>query len=52
LGLRAGSFIAHGRSNPKAIKNAVIRAAGFAEARIHERISKRLARLDRIAEGA
>ena len=52
LGLKAGSFIAHGRSNAKAIKNAIVRAAGFAEARIHERISGRLARIGRIAAGA
>jgi len=45
LGLRGGCFIAHGGSNPKAIKNAVRRAVEFCEAGIHEKISHKLAEL-------
>jgi glycerol-3-phosphate acyltransferase PlsX len=45
LGLRGGCFIAHGGSNPKAIKNAVRRAVEFCEAGIHEKISNKLADL-------
>lgn len=45
LGLRGGCFIAHGGSNPKAIKNAVRRAVEFCEAGIHRKISDKLAEL-------
>ena len=45
LGLRGGCFIAHGRSNPKAMMNAIRRAVEFCDARIHERISEKLSRL-------
>lgn len=44
LGLNAGCFIAHGRSNPKAIQNAILKARSFAEAEVDQRISRRLAR--------
>lgn len=45
LGLRGGCFIAHGGSNPKAIKNAVRRAVEFCEACTQEKISNKLADL-------
>ena len=45
LGLKAGCFIAHGRSNAKAIKNAILRAVEFCDARTAERISERLTEL-------
>ena len=46
LGLRGGCFIAHGRSNPRAIKNAILRAVEFCEHRIEDQISQRLSRLE------
>ncbi len=45
LGLNAGCFIAHGRSNPKAMQNAILKAHSFADAHVDERISRRLARI-------
>ncbi len=45
LGLAGGCFIAHGRSNPRAIRSAVRRAAEFADARVHEKIRDRVAEL-------
>ncbi len=45
LGLDGGCFIAHGRSNPRAIRSAVRRASEFAEARVHDKIRDRLAEL-------
>ncbi|HVS16204.1 MAG TPA: phosphate acyltransferase PlsX [Thermoanaerobaculia bacterium] len=50
LGLKAGCFIAHGRSNPKAIHNALRRAHTFVEHRVHERISEKMADLHITAE--
>jgi len=45
LGLDGGCFIAHGRSNPRAIQSAVRRAAEFAQADLHHKIRDRLAEL-------
>jgi glycerol-3-phosphate acyltransferase PlsX len=45
LGVPAGCFVAHGRSNPKAICSAVRRAAEFARGRVHEKIRDRVAEL-------
>ncbi len=45
LGLAGGCFIAHGRSNPRAIQSAVRRASEFAEARVHEKIRDRVTEL-------
>lgn len=45
LGLDGGCFIAHGRSNPRAIQSAVRRAVEFAQARVHLKIRDRLAEL-------
>ncbi|MEJ2181998.1 MAG: phosphate acyltransferase PlsX [Nitrospirota bacterium] len=39
LGIRGTCFISHGRSSPKAIKNALTKAAEFARTRAHEAIS-------------
>ena len=50
LGLNAGCFIGHGRSNPKAIQNAILKAASFADAKVDERISRRLERVVRARE--
>jgi glycerol-3-phosphate acyltransferase PlsX len=52
LGLRGGCFIAHGRANPLAVQNAIRRAVSFAEGKVHERISQRLAELHFTAEDA
>ena len=52
LGLRGGCFIAHGRASPVAVQNAIRRAAAFAEAKVHTRISERLAELHFTAEEA
>ncbi|HVS62573.1 MAG TPA: phosphate acyltransferase PlsX [Thermoanaerobaculia bacterium] len=52
LGLKAGCFIAHGRSTPKAIHNALRRARTFVEHRVHERISQKMADLHITAEEA
>ncbi|MEM7584816.1 MAG: phosphate acyltransferase PlsX [Acidobacteriota bacterium] len=45
LGVRAGCFIAHGRSNARAIRNAIQRAVEFCEARVHEKIETKVAEL-------
>ncbi len=45
LGVRAGFFIAHGRSNARAIKNAVHRAIEFCEADLHRKIRHKVAEL-------
>jgi glycerol-3-phosphate acyltransferase PlsX len=45
LGLGGGCFIAHGRSNPRAIQSAVRRATEFAQADLHLKIRDRLAEL-------
>ena len=45
LGVDGGCFVAHGRSNPKAIRSAVLRAAEFVGARVHEKIRDRVAEL-------
>lgn len=42
LGIDGGCFIAHGRSNPRAIQSAVRRAVEFAQARVHLKIRDRL----------
>ncbi|MDX1501712.1 MAG: phosphate acyltransferase PlsX [Thermoanaerobaculia bacterium] len=47
LGLRGGCFIAHGSSNPKAIRNAVRRAAVFCEHDLHNKIREKVAQLHR-----
>jgi len=43
LGIDGGCFVAHGRSNPRAIRSAIRRAAEFAGARVHEKIRDRVA---------
>lgn len=45
LGLAGGCFIAHGRSNPRAIQSAVRRAVEFVQAGVHLKIRDRLAAL-------
>ena len=45
LGVRAGFFIAHGRSNARAIKNAVHRAIEFCDADLHHKIRDKVAEL-------
>ena len=45
LGVPAGCFVAHGRSNPKAIQSAIFRASEFTRARVHEKIRDRVAAL-------
>jgi glycerol-3-phosphate acyltransferase PlsX len=45
LGVPAGCFVAHGRSNPKAICSAIRRATEFVRARVHEKIRDRVAEL-------
>lgn len=45
LGVRAGCFIGHGRSNAKAIKNAVRAAHDFAAADLHNKIREKVAEL-------
>ena len=47
LGLRGGCFIAHGSSNPKAIRNAVRRAAAFCQHDLHNKIRDKVAELHR-----
>lgn len=46
LGVKAGVFIGHGRSNAKAISNAIRRAAEFSAAGLGGRIRDKLAELD------
>lgn len=45
LGVSAGCFIAHGRSNAKAVKNAVARAVEFCAADLHHKIRDKMAEL-------
>ena len=45
LGLRAGVFIAHGRSDAPTIRNAVRRAVEFCAADLHHKIRQKLAEL-------
>ena len=45
LGLKGGCFIAHGRSNPTAMKNAIRRAVEFCEVDTARKISERLEEL-------
>jgi glycerol-3-phosphate acyltransferase PlsX len=51
LGLKGGCFIAHGRSNPKAIKNAIVRSVEFCQHGIQQKISDRLASLTELTSG-
>ena len=50
LGIAGGCFIAHGRSNPRAILSAIRRASEFCEHGVAGRIEKRMARLHREEE--
>jgi glycerol-3-phosphate acyltransferase PlsX len=45
LGARIPSFVCHGKSNSKAIKNAIRIAAEFCRHRVNERIDRKIARL-------
>ena len=45
LGLRAGVFIAHGRSNARAIRNAIRRAVEFCAADLHLKIGQKVVEL-------
>ncbi len=45
LGVRAGFFIGHGRSNARAIRNAVRRAVEFCDADLHRKIRDKVAEL-------
>jgi len=45
LGIDGGCFVAHGRSNPRAIQSAIRRAAEFARGQVHEKIRDRVAEL-------
>lgn len=47
LGIDGGCFIAHGRSNARAIESAIRRAAEFCSADLHGKIAVRLAELHR-----
>jgi glycerol-3-phosphate acyltransferase PlsX len=50
LGLNGGCFVAHGRSNARAIQNAIRRAAEFANARVDEKIRGKIAELHSLEE--
>lgn len=50
LGIKGGCFVAHGRSNPKAIKNAIRRAVEFCEADIATHIAEKLAEVQQAAD--
>ncbi len=45
LGVEGGCFIGHGRSNPKAVRNSILRAVEFCEADLHTRIRDKVAEL-------
>ncbi|NIA01571.1 MAG: phosphate acyltransferase PlsX [Bacteroidia bacterium] len=45
LGVEAGCFIGHGRSNPRAIRNSIRRAVEFCAADLHNKIRDRVAEL-------
>lgn len=47
LGIRGGCFIAHGRSNRNAIKNAIRRAVEFCQAGIAQKVSDKLEELQK-----
>jgi phosphate acyltransferase len=50
LGLNGGCFIGHGRSNARAIHNAIRRAVEFSNARLDRKISDKIAELHRQEE--
>jgi glycerol-3-phosphate acyltransferase PlsX len=50
LGLNGGCFIGHGRSNARAIQNAIRRAVEFSNARLDRKISDKIAELHRQEE--
>ncbi len=50
LGVNGGCFIAHGRSNARAIESAIRRAVEFCAADLHHKIADRLAQLHREEE--
>lgn len=45
LGVRGGCFIGHGRSNAKAIRNAIRRAVEFSNTELHTKIAAKVAEL-------
>ena len=45
LGVEGGCFIGHGRSNPKAVRNSILRAVEFCEADVHIRLRDKVADL-------
>jgi len=45
LGVEGGCFIGHGRSNPKAVRNSILRAVEFCEADLHIRLRDKVADL-------
>ena len=45
LGVKGGCFIAHGRANPTAMKNAILRASEYCEAEVGLKIRGRLSQL-------
>lgn len=55
LGIEGICIISHGRSNPKAIKNAILRASEFAKSRVNDRLSIEIEKnrdLTRVREAA
>jgi len=50
LGVKGGCFIGHGRSNAKAIRNAILRAVEFCEADLHTKIRDKVAELNELEE--
>jgi glycerol-3-phosphate acyltransferase PlsX len=47
LGLKAGTIISHGKSNPKAIKNAIFQAISYVNSNVEDEIEKQLKNLER-----
>lgn len=47
LGVKGSCFIGHGRSNAKAIKNSIVKAAAFSAADLHGKMRKSIAELHR-----
>lgn len=45
LGVRGGFFIGHGRSSPRAIRNAILRAVEFCRDDLHTKIQEKVAEL-------
>jgi hypothetical protein len=43
--VEGGCFIGHGRSNPKAVRNSILRAVEFCEAELHIRLRDKVADL-------